>query len=228
MDQMVHLHYQLSVLVNGGPSSFFKASRGLRQGDPLSHLLFIIAMEALNRLHEQARVCNMIKGIPTGDNRSHLEISYLFFANDTLIFCQPETSMLLDLRCVLLCFQAIIGLKINMNKSELVRICDGTNGILLPIKYLDLPLGAKHNNERSWEPVIKLFENRLAGWKRRYLLKGGRPMLLKALSQIFPSVLCLCSPSLLVLSRNQNSFNADFCGAILRITEDTIWSNRRM
>lgn len=42
-------------LVNGDSSSFFRASRGHRQGDPLSAQLFIIVMEDLNRLLERVR-----------------------------------------------------------------------------------------------------------------------------------------------------------------------------
>lgn len=113
-----------AVMVNGGPSSFFKAARRLRQGDPLSPLLFIIVMEAFSKLLERDVELNLFKRITVGRGDSRVEISYLFFADDVLIFCQPEEITLFYRRCVLLYFQLVSVLKINMKKFKLVRIGD--------------------------------------------------------------------------------------------------------
>ena len=45
---------KFSILINGSPSDFFGRSRVLRQGDPLSPLLFDIVMEALSRMLDVA------------------------------------------------------------------------------------------------------------------------------------------------------------------------------
>jgi hypothetical protein len=46
LDSTLNILVCFSVLVHGDPSGFFSSSRDLRYGDPLSPLLFVIAMEA--------------------------------------------------------------------------------------------------------------------------------------------------------------------------------------
>lgn len=79
-----------AVIMNGGPSSFFHAFRGLKQADPLSPLLFTIVMEALNKLLERARDLKLVEGIILDNNRDSIEVTHLFFVDDSLIFCKTR------------------------------------------------------------------------------------------------------------------------------------------
>ena len=94
---------------------------------------------------------NLLEGFAVNNhNRSDLKISHLLFTDDTLIFCGAERDQLLHLKGVLMCFEAMSGLHINLGKSEIVLV--GTvHGIhdlarviggritMLPVKYLGLP-----------------------------------------------------------------------------------------
>jgi hypothetical protein len=53
-----------------------------------------------------------------------------------------------------------------------------------------LPLGAHYKTSTIWSSIIEKMENRLAGWNRLYLSKGGRLMLIKELSLTYPHVIC--------------------------------------
>ena len=86
-------------MINGSPCGFFESSRGLRQGDPLSPLLFFLVMEALGRMLDKAVHESHLSGFRVGnlEGRS-LVMSHLLFAKDTLIFCDADLDQLLILR----------------------------------------------------------------------------------------------------------------------------------
>ncbi|GKD74678.1 RNA-directed DNA polymerase, eukaryota, reverse transcriptase zinc-binding domain protein, partial [Tanacetum coccineum] len=73
-----------SVLVNGSPTAEFELFRGLRQGDPLSPFLFILAMEGLQALTSKAEELGLFKGATFG--RDNMSISHLMYADDVIFF----------------------------------------------------------------------------------------------------------------------------------------------
>eukprot|EP00253_Pinus_taeda_P022843 PITA_22843 len=85
------------VLVNGGASSFFNSQRGLRQGCPLSPLLFLLVAEGLSRLIHKARSEEKVKGIEVAIN---LYITHLLFVDDILIFTNGSHSELKEFKCI--------------------------------------------------------------------------------------------------------------------------------
>ena len=88
-----------SVMFNGSPAGFFRSSRGLRQGDPLSPYLFVIGMEVLSCLVKRAVEGNFIAGCRVASREGgEMVISHLLYADDTIIFCEAKSEQLMCLR----------------------------------------------------------------------------------------------------------------------------------
>ena len=146
---------------------------GLRQGDslsPLSPMLFGMVMEAFSRILDAAVRDGLILGfsIGTAANTSMM-VSHLLFADDTLNFCDANLSQLVKLHGILSMFEAVSGLKINLDKSELVLVGDvnnmgelvalpGCRQALLPMKCLGLAFGAKFKERTIWNPILEKLE----------------------------------------------------------------------
>ena len=82
---------RFSIIVNGSPVGFFGSSRGLRQGDPLSPLLFLLIMEVLSRMLKKIEDCGLLRGFLVGPNNSiGVRISHLLFADGTILFCDAS------------------------------------------------------------------------------------------------------------------------------------------
>jgi ABC-type antimicrobial peptide transport system ATPase subunit len=104
----------LSILVNGESSSFFRMGRGLRQGCPLSPLLFILAMEALSLLLKTGQAEGKISGIKVSRT---IKILHLLFADDVLIMTNGTLQEWIEIKEILQNFCSATGLTINWDKS---------------------------------------------------------------------------------------------------------------
>ncbi|GJW18325.1 putative RNA-directed DNA polymerase, eukaryota, reverse transcriptase zinc-binding domain protein, partial [Tanacetum coccineum] len=91
-----------SVLINGSPTSEFRLHCGLRQGDPLSPLLFVLAIEALNVAFIEAKNKNLFHGVEVGIDKVH--VFHLQFADDALILGDWSKPNIENLSRILTCF----------------------------------------------------------------------------------------------------------------------------
>ncbi|WKA01530.1 hypothetical protein VitviT2T_019810 [Vitis vinifera] len=154
-----------AILVNGSAKGWVKASKGLRQGDPLSPFLFTLVADVLNRMLIRAEERNMMEGFRVGRNRTR--VSHLQFADDTIFFSNSREEELQTLKSLLLVFGHISGLKVNLNKNSIYGInldqahlsrlaemldCKASGW---PILYLGLPLGGNPKACGFWDLVVE-------------------------------------------------------------------------
>jgi hypothetical protein len=210
------------ILVNGVRTGFFQSSRGIRQGDPLSPLLFVVVMEALSRMLNESMLQGLLSGFSVGirDNEA-LVVNHLLFADDTLIFCGAQAEHVRNLRCTFVCFEAVSGLRINLGKSELVPIgeVDDVESLAhilgyrigsLPMTYLGLPFGASFKSLPIWNGVIEKVERRLASWEKLYLSKGGRVTLIHSTLSSIPTYYLSLFPVPLSVAKKLERLQREF------------------
>jgi hypothetical protein len=64
----------------------------------------------------------------------------------------------------------------------------------VPLKYLGLPLRASFKLKAMWADLEDLMSRRLAPWKRLYLSKGGRVILIKSTFSNMPTYMLSLFP----------------------------------
>jgi len=105
-----------SILVNGSPTEEFYFKRGLRQGDPLSPFLFLLAVEGLNVTMKSMVENKFFTGYGVGHVNDTI-VSHLQFADDTLLLGAKSWVNVRALRTILSLFVMMSGLKVNFHKK---------------------------------------------------------------------------------------------------------------
>ncbi|WKA03651.1 hypothetical protein VitviT2T_021750 [Vitis vinifera] len=146
-----------AILVNGNAKGWVKASRGLRQSDPLSPFLFTIVADVLSRMLLKAEERSLLEGFRVGRNRCR--VSHLQFADDTILFASSSEEELQTLKSLLLLFGQVSGLKVNLDKSNLFGINLDQNhlfrlALLLDCKASDWPIWVF-----LWEGILLLVDS---------------------------------------------------------------------
>jgi hypothetical protein len=141
---------RFSICLNGTLEGYFKGKRGLRQGDPLSLYLFVLAMEVFSKI--MADHTGVDSGFKFHPRCLKQKLTHLCFTDDLLIFSEASVKSISIIKDALIEFEELSGLKANPSKSFL--FCSGvserTKLLLLgdlnmneghfPIRYLGVPL----------------------------------------------------------------------------------------
>eukprot|EP00253_Pinus_taeda_P012614 PITA_12614 len=174
-----------AVIVNGLPSPFFQAQRGLRQGCPLSPLLFILVINTLSLHINRAVTEGHIKAV---NICRQVHLSHNLFVDDVLLFAMLCKRSWICYKAILDRFHRATGLFINKSKSILyhndveldtvlwiAQLFDiSATPLSLGLKYLGYHLKPSGYSKHDWAWLIDRFYTRISAWEFRYLSLAGR------------------------------------------------------
>jgi hypothetical protein len=189
-----------SVLPNGVPGKQFVCKRGVRQGDPLSPILYVLGSKLLQSVVNDLLAQGSIS-LPIETNDPDFPI--IQYADDTLLILPADLDQLMVLKKALQNFSLSTGLKVNYQKSSLVPInvpkdsvaqlaaAFGCQIASLPFTYLGLPLGTTKPKIQDLTPIVTRLERKLTSISC-FLSQGARLQLVDStLSSM--SIYFLCS-----------------------------------
>ena len=174
-----------SILINGESRGFFKSSRGVHQGDPLSPGLFIIAAElffrSLNLMLDDPNFTHY--AIP----RNCPVISHLSYADDIIIFSSGLKKSLNAIKKVIKIYENCSGKRVNNQKScfmvgknitnsrkVVIKNTSGFNQKRSPMTYLGCPIFTGRKVKCLFTGLIDSIRGRMSNWSKNFLSSGGR------------------------------------------------------
>ncbi|CCA75615.1 hypothetical protein PIIN_09606, partial [Serendipita indica DSM 11827] len=185
-----------SIRLNGCTSLPYRVERGVRQGDPLSCLLYNIAIEPL---FENIRRSGL-KGIKISDKI--MEVLVKAYADDTTIFL-AESDRFDELQTILDLFCKASTAKFNMEKTEIIPVGNPehrdqmsqsriVNGRLMEdtikiakdgesVRILGSYQGNNANTEAPWNEITRTQNKIMNLWAQAHPSASGRVMLAKSL-----------------------------------------------
>jgi len=176
-----------TIHINGQDNGVFQGGKGLRQGDLLSPLLFVICMEYLSRLLHRVSLEPNFRYHP---NCKQLGLTHLMSADDLILFCKTDLATLQHIMNVLHEFHECAGLQANMQKSQMVLggcspdlqyKCQQITGLQdsnFPLKYLGVPITSSRLTKVACRNLVEKITVRMKIWATKSLSYAGRVMLI--------------------------------------------------
>lgn len=180
----------ISVKLNDQLGPYFVSHKGVRQGDPLSPILFNFAADCLTRMVHNAQSNGLVPGLAS--NLIPKGVAILQYADDTIMCLENSINQARNLKLLLYIYEVLSGLKINFLKSEIVLI-NGDDIIAqqyaeifncqighFPIKYLGVPVSPSRLHVADWLPLQDKNGKKLDTWKGGSMSIAGRTTLINS------------------------------------------------
>ena len=210
---ILYTNVEIGVMNEGFMTNYFRVSRGVRQGCPLSPLLFVLAVELLGLKIRQDQLCRGIK-LPDGQ-----EAKISQFADDTTLIVEDTASLKAAMNAIN-SFGSISGLQLNEKKTKALWIGASRNNTAEPLKFqcpkdpikflgTFLSHSEAQNNNNNFFIKMRKMETKLNIWLSRDLTLFGRTMLAKSLglSQLIYTASMLSVPELAIQQTQRKLFS---------------------
>ncbi|XP_057811506.1 uncharacterized protein LOC131025735 [Salvia miltiorrhiza] len=185
---------RISILYNGQLSGYFACSKGVRQGDPLSPILFGIAEDVLSHLFLNCVTSRHIA--PMDFSRGASFPSHLLYADDILIFCKASLKNARKVKEILDFYGDISGQICNPTKSHVffgrgvssamkTRVSSELGFAMgsLPVIYLGVPIFSGCMRASYLIGIYDKIVNKFSSWKGLHLSMAGRIYLVRYVIQ---------------------------------------------
>ncbi|XP_074298451.1 uncharacterized protein LOC141629330 [Silene latifolia] len=178
-----------SLALNGEVFGFFKGKRGLRQGDPLSPLLFTICLDYLSRLFG---VLHRFPGFKFHPFCNKISLNHLCFADDLLLFSRGDLNSITLMMRAFSTFSLASSLHMNISKysfycngicDSLVKDIEALTGMKrgsLPFKYLGVKVMPKILGVLDCQCLVDKVTERIQRLGAKQLSYAGRVVLISA------------------------------------------------
>jgi mannosylglycoprotein endo-beta-mannosidase len=196
MDEIYFPIWNFSCPSDGVIGKTFHCKRGVRLGDPLSPLLFVLAADFLQTILNNATVNQQLSlPVPLAHDA---DFPILQYVDDTLIFMKGDLNELNNLKDILSSFANSSGLRVNYNKYMMIPInvthkrlnilasSFGCATGSLPFTYLGLPLSINKPTIADFWPLVTKCERRLVAFSS-FLTEAGRLQLTNAIISALPT-----------------------------------------